>query len=121
MDVGDTHSEPCWSSIPRGLRDTVMVHFWAASPLQLQSWMPVPLVALSPVSSRHLPLTRMVPSGSSVHFWAVVPLQVYSSILLPLAVLLPESSRHRPVMADRTAPAGTVHSSRVPVPQLLIC
>src|ERR1700733_813084 len=75
MDVGDRHSEPCWSSIPRGLMDTFSVHLCEAPPLQVQSWILVPLVVPSPVSSRHLPLARMVPSGSSVHFWGLPPLQ----------------------------------------------
>jgi hypothetical protein len=37
VDVGETHSDPCWSSIPRELMDTFSVHLCDAPPLQFQS------------------------------------------------------------------------------------
>ena len=51
------------------------VHFWFAPPVQSHSWSLAPSAVELPVTSRHLPRARIVPSEPTVHCWAAVPLQ----------------------------------------------
>ena len=67
-------------------QEAVRVHCWLAPPLQVYCSMSPPSAVEAPVTSRHLPNARTVPSAAIVQLWAPVPLQVYSWTAVPLAV-----------------------------------
>jgi len=50
-------------------------HFWFGPPAQSHNWTVEPSAVPLPVTSRHLPSARIVPSEPTVHCWAAVPLQ----------------------------------------------
>src|SRR3954471_22515903 len=64
-------------------------------PLQVTSWMGVPLVSAPPAGSMHLPIERSVPSPLKAHDWAAVPLQSYICSRAPSTALAPGMSMHR--------------------------
>src|SRR5215470_16207981 len=66
----------------------------------------VPLVLPRRLTSRHLPLTRTVPSGSASQACAGVPLQAQTSTLVLFADWLPLASRHIPGICETIGPAG---------------
>ncbi len=84
--------------------------FWAAVPLQVQSWIFVPSAVPPPLTSRHLPSARSV-DPVRVQLCDAVPLQVYSWIWVPSAVAPLRTSRHLPA-SPTTGP--------VPVPPPLV-
>src|SRR5512142_2146963 len=53
-------------------------HCWLVPPVQSQSSMGALLAVLPPVTSRHLPRARRVPSAATVHCWLAPPLQLQS-------------------------------------------
>src|SRR3954452_24657745 len=72
-------------------------------PLQVTSWIGVPLVRAPPAGSMHLPMARMVPSLFAVHCCAAVPLQLYICSRAPSTGLAPGMSMQRPLRPDLSA------------------
>src|SRR5689334_24522664 len=79
-------------------------HCWAREPLQSQSWTTVPFATPPPLTSRHLPSARMVPSPGRLHFCAALPLQPVIWMGVPLAVFAQGTSTHLPPMPRISEP-----------------